>query len=48
MDTTTATGKFVLRMFAALAELERDTISERTIAALEQRGRTVGMRVKRF
>lgn len=43
IDTTTATGKFVLRMFASLAELERDTISERTIAALDQRGRTVGI-----
>ena len=44
IDTTTATGKFVLRMFAALAELERDTISERTKAALEQRDRTVGIK----
>lgn len=44
IDTTTATGKFVLRMFAALAELERDTISERTVAALEQRGREVGIK----
>ena len=28
-DTTTPTGKFVLTMFAALAELERSTIKER-------------------
>jgi len=33
LDTSTATGRFVLRMFASLAELERDTISERTVAA---------------
>jgi DNA invertase Pin-like site-specific DNA recombinase len=29
---------------ASLAELERDTISERTVAALEARGRTVGIK----
>lgn len=44
IDTTTAIGRFVLRMFASLAELERDTTSERTIAALEERGRTVGIK----
>jgi DNA invertase Pin-like site-specific DNA recombinase len=40
-DTTTAAGRFVLNIFMDLAELERDTISERTcegIAALKARG----------
>lgn len=30
IDTTTATGKLMLHVFAALAEFERDLISERT------------------
>lgn len=29
IDTTTATGKFMLTVFAAMAELERDTIRQR-------------------
>jgi site-specific DNA recombinase len=37
LDTSTASGRFVLTMFAALAEMERDTISERTVAALDAR-----------
>ena len=40
-DTSTATGRFVLNIFMDLAELERDTISERTtdaMAALKQSG----------
>ncbi len=44
LDTATPQGKFVLVMFAALAELERDLISERTIAALAELGRTTGER----
>src|SRR5260370_2125421 len=34
LDTATPPGKFLLVMFPALAELDRDLISERTIAAL--------------
>jgi DNA invertase Pin-like site-specific DNA recombinase len=34
LDTTSPQGQFVLTMFAALAQLERDLISERTKAAL--------------
>ncbi|QDG65272.1 recombinase family protein [Pseudarthrobacter sp. NIBRBAC000502772] len=34
IDTTTASGKMVFGTFAALAEFERDPISERTIADL--------------
>lgn len=34
-DTTTASGKFTLTMFAALAELEREIIRERVRAGLE-------------
>ena len=44
LDTTTATGKFVLTLFAALAQLERDQIAERTSAALAERGRMDGER----
>lgn len=43
-DTSTAQGKFVLTMFAALGQLERDLISERTVDALEQRDRDHGYR----
>ena len=32
IDTTTASGKLVFGIFAALAEFERDLVSERTIA----------------
>lgn len=34
LDTTTASGKLVFGIFAALAEFERELISERTIAGL--------------
>lgn len=37
LDTTTPTGRFTLHMFAALAQLERDTILERMTEGLEQR-----------
>ncbi len=36
-DTSTPQGQFVLHMFAALAQLERDLISQRTIDALFER-----------
>ena len=39
IDTKTATGKFFLTIIAALAEMERDLISERTIAALREKRR---------
>lgn len=40
IDTTTASGKLVFGIFAALAEFERELISERTIAGLASaRGR---------
>lgn len=45
IDTTTSGGRFQLAVFAALAELERDMIKERTIAGLEAaraRGRVGG------
>lgn len=45
IDTTTASGKLVFGIFAALAEFERALISERTIAGLaaaRARGRTGG------
>jgi len=45
IDTTTAQGKLVFGIFAALAEFERDLISERTKAGLESaraRGRKGG------
>lgn len=47
IDTSTSSGRFMVTILAGLAELERDTISERTIAALEERGRTVGIRAGR-
>jgi len=34
VDTTTAAGKLVFGIFAALAEFERELIRERTIASL--------------
>ncbi|MGS6165873.1 recombinase family protein, partial [Enterobacter hormaechei] len=34
IDTTTAAGKLVFGIFAALAEFERELIAERTIAGL--------------
>jgi len=45
IDTTTAAGKLVFGIFAALAEFERELISERTIAGLASaraRGRKGG------
>jgi len=45
IDTTTASGKLVFGIFAALSEFERALISERTIAGLaaaRARGRTGG------
>lgn len=44
LDTTTATGRFVLRMFASLAELERDNIVERTTDGRNARGKVDGDR----
>ena len=45
IDTTTPTGKLTFHIFAALAEFERDIISERTkagLAAARARGRQGG------
>ena len=45
IDTATAAGKLIFGIFAALAEFERELISERTIAGLASaraRGRTGG------
>jgi len=45
IDTTTAAGKLVFGIFAALAEFERELITERTIAGLASaraRGRKGG------
>lgn len=44
LDTATPAGQFVLTMFAALAQLERDTIVERTTAGRNQRGLADGER----
>lgn len=49
IDTTTAPGKLVFAIFAALAEFERELISERTragIAAARARGRSGGRKPK--
>jgi site-specific DNA recombinase len=42
LDTSTAQGVFVLTMFAALAELERGLISERTSGALAELSHSTG------
>ena len=44
LDTSTPQGSFVLTMFAALAQLERDTIVERTTAGRNARGAIDGER----
>lgn len=44
LDTSTATGRFVLTMFAALAQLDRDNIVERTTDGRNERGRKDGER----
>ena len=49
IDTTTAAGKLVFGIFAALAEFERELIRERTIAGLaaaRSRGRNGGRKPK--
>ncbi len=42
LDTSTPTGKFVLTMFAALAQLDRDTIVKRTTDGRDARGKSDG------
>lgn len=42
LDTTSPTGRFVLRMFASLGELERDNIVERTTSGRDARGKIDG------
>jgi site-specific DNA recombinase len=44
IDTTTASGRFVFRMFASLAELDRDNIVQRTTDGRNARGRINGER----
>lgn len=44
LDTGTPQGQFVLTLFAALAQLERDMIIERTAAAIEERAKKDGER----
>ena len=49
IDTTTSTGKFMFHMLGALAEFERNLISERTkagLAAARARGRRGGRKAK--
>ncbi len=49
IDTTTAAGKLVFGIFAALAEFERELIAERTVAGLASaraRGREGGRAVQ--
>ena len=50
IDTTTPTGRFMLTVFAAVAELEREHILERQaegIAAAKARGKHLGRPIKR-
>lgn len=42
LDTSTPQGQFVLTMFAAMAQLERDLIVERTTAGRDHRGHLDG------
>ena len=47
LDTSTENGKYASRMFCALAQMERDVISERTLAGLDEarkKGREGGRR----
>ncbi len=44
LDTSTPTGRFVLRMFASLAELDRDQIVAKTTAGRNARGAQDGER----
>ena len=44
LDTTTPQGRFVLTMFAAISELERGVILQRTAAGRDERGRKDGER----
>jgi len=44
LDTSTPQGRFVLRIFASLAELERDNIVQRTTEGRDARGRIDGER----
>jgi site-specific DNA recombinase len=44
IDTTTASGRFVFRMFASLAELDRDNIVQRTTDGRNARGHINGER----
>ena len=44
LDTETPTGRFVLTIFASLAELERDMITERLTGGRNARGRIDGER----
>ena len=44
LDTSTPQGTFVMHMFAALAQLERDLISQRTSEALAERAKIDGER----
>lgn len=49
MDTTTPTGRLIVTIMAAVAELERDFIVERTVAGLKaarEKGRVGGSRSK--
>lgn len=55
IDTSTASGRFTFNIFAALAEFEREIISERTLAGQyeawkkgRQKGRPVGLSEKNF
>ena len=51
IDTTTATGRFMLTIFAAVAELEREHILQRQaegIAAAKAKGKHLGRPIKRL